>query len=467
MAGRGLYDITCSLNLSLHPPKGGNCTTSALSFLYIAFMKTAFLLCTIAALTLFSACSNKKSISAAADKTLHSLLDQHDYFKLETKLKQYNDSLGDDKRLYFKSYLDNAFNHNLDCITDVDDLLKNYAADFPDSVKVQLSRLQSDSYFKTYQYAKAAQTDSAILKHYARGLSKDVVDDIKNDILSRGALKNTAPQQTIIKTNITIPWTRDKLGLIEIPVTCKALVYSGIFDTRANISTITKTYAAKLGLHILPVTYNEGSGATGIQFKTGMGVADELNIGGIIVRNVVFQVMPDSILYISQVKYQLNMIIGFPVIEQMKEIDIYKDGRMVIPQTPVQTSLHNFALDGLDPVIALKTGNDTLAFNFDSGAASSVFYAAYFNRYKTAILKNSTKKTVGFGGAGGAQKKMVYILPKVDLAVGGKAVTIDSISVLDAKITPAEKLYGNIRQDFTNKFNEVIYNFKYMYMRGE
>jgi len=374
--------------------------------------------------------------------------------------------MGDDKRLYFKSYLDNAFNHNLDCIADVDSLLKNYAANFPDSVKVQLSRLQSDSYFKTYQYAKAAQTDSYILKHYAKGLSKDVIDDIKNDTLSRGALKNTAPQQTIINANATIIWTRDKIGLIEIPVTCNAVVYNGIFDTRANISTITKTYAAKLGLHILPVTYNEGSGATGIQFKTGMGIADELNIGGIVVKNVVFQVMPDSILYIAPIKYQLNMIIGFPVIEQMKEVDIYKDGRMVIPQTPVKTDLHNFALDGLNPVIALKAGNDTLAFNFDSGASSSVFYAAYFNRYKAAVLKNGIKKTVGFGGAGGSQKKAVYTLPKVNLTVGDKTVTVDSLSVLDAKITPDEKLYGNIGQDFTNKFNEVIYNFKYMYIKG-
>ena len=421
----------------------------------------------IAALTFFSACSNKKTLSAAADKTLHKLLDEHDYFKLETKVKQYNDSLGDDKRLYFKAYLDNAFNRNMDCIADVDSLLKSYQANFPDSIKINLNRLQNDSYFKTYQYAKAAQTDSVILKQYAKALHKDDADDIKNDLLIRGALKNTAPQQTIIPANTTIQWARDKLGLVEIPIQCNNKGYSAIFDTRANISCITKTYAAKLGVHVLPVTYDEGSGATGIIFKSGLGVADELNIGGITVKNVVFQVMPDSILYIAQIKFQMNIIIGFPVIEQMKEVHIYKDGRMMIPQTPVQTGLHNFALDGLNPVIALKTGNDTLAFNFDSGATTSDFYLAYFNRYKAAILKNSTKKTLHFGGAGGVQKKTVYILPKVDLAVGGKTVTVDSISVLDAKITPDEKLYGNIGQDFTNKFNEVIYNFKYMYIKGE
>jgi len=430
-------------------------------------MKPALLYCTLTILILFSACTNNKKLSAHANKTLHALLDEDDYFKLEARFKQYNDSLSDDKRLYFKSYLDNAFNRNMDCIADVDSLLKSYASNFPDSVKTALRRLQSDSYFKTYQYARAAQDDSTLLKQYAKALHKDETDDIKNDLLLRCALKNIAPQQTIIPANTTIQWTRDKLGLVEIPVKCNNNNYSAIFDTRANISTITKTYAAKLGLHILPVTYNEGSGATGIQFKTGLGIADELNINGIIVKNVVFQVMPDSILYIGPVKFQLNIIIGFPVIEQMKEVDIYKDGRMVIPQTPVQTGLHNFALDGLNPIVALKTGKDTLTYNFDSGATSSVFYAAYFNRYKKAVQKNGIKKTIGFGGAGGSKKKVVYVLPKVELTAGDKTVTIDSVSVLNTRITPDEKLYGNIGQDFTNKFNEVIYNFKYMYMKGE
>ena len=430
-------------------------------------MKPILFLSTIITLFLLTACNTKKPLSAAGTKTLHTLLDDDDYFKLESKLKLYNDSLSDDKRLYFKSYVDNAFNRNMDCIADVDSLLKNYAANFPDSVKTALRRLQSDSYFKTYQYAKAAQSDSAVLKQYAKSLHKEDADDIKNDLLMRGALKNVAPQQTIIPNNTTIQYTRDKLGLIEIPVKCSNMIYNGIFDTRANVSTITKTYAAKLGLHILPVTYNESSGATGIVFKTGLGIADELNIGGIVVKNVVFQVTPDSILYIAPVKFQLNMIIGFPVIEQMKEVDIYKDGHMVVPQIPAQSDLHNFALNGLDPIISLKKGNDTLTFNFDSGASGSDFYVAYFNKYKADVLKNGIKKTMGFGGAGGAQKKTVYVLPKVSLTTGGQTVTVDSISVLDTKISPDEKLYGNIGQDFTNKFNEVIYNFKYMYMKGE
>jgi len=418
------------------------------------------------ALATLAACNNKPILSAATANKLQSLLDNKEYFKLETQVKLYNDSLSDEKKLYYASFIDNVFNRNVDCINDVDRLLKNFPDQLPDSVKANMRRLQSDSYFKIYQYAKAAQADSSILKLYSKALSKDYIDDIKNDILLRGALKNTAPQQTIIKNNTSISWSHNKLGLVEIPVKCNATVYNGIFDTRANISTITKTYAAKLGLHILNVSYNESSGATGATFKTGMGIADSLYIGDILVKNVVFQVMPDAILYIAPVKFQLNMIIGFPVIEQLGEVHIFKNGKMTIPLVPAQSDLHNFALDGLDPVIALKAGNDTLDFHFDSGASSSMFYVSYLNKYKADVIKTAKKKTVGFGGAGGSQKKEVYVLPKTNLTLGNKTVTVDSIDVLQQKITPDEKFYGNIGQDFTKNFNEIIYNFKYMYIKG-
>ncbi|MCR8561854.1 hypothetical protein KXD93_29635 [Mucilaginibacter sp. BJC16-A38] len=176
-------------------------------------------------------------------KKLKDLLDKNEYFKLDAKFKLLADSLDDSNRLYFKSYLDNVFNRNEECIKDVDSLLKQTSSQFPDSIKSNLKQLQGDSFFKTYQYAKAAQCDSNILKLYKHALRKDVIDDINNDLLIRNALKNIPAQQTIIKSNTTIPWKKDKIGLIEIPFKTNSQTFEGIFDTRANISSITQTYA--------------------------------------------------------------------------------------------------------------------------------------------------------------------------------------------------------------------------------
>lgn len=420
----------------------------------------------IVMLCVFAGCQKSpKASDAVILKRLQTLLNQNEYFKLDAEFKISGDKLGDADRLYFSAYLNNAFNRNKDCIKNVDSLLQ-LSVKLPDSTKADLKHLQGDSYFKTYEYAKAAKCDSDILKHYAHGRSKDYVDDIKNDLLIRNGLKKTPAQQALINANTTISWKRDAIGLVEIPIATHSQTFDAIFDTRANISSITQTYAKKLGLHILDVSYNEGSGATGIQFKTGMGIVDSLYIGGILVKNTVFQVMPDSILYIAPIKFQLNIIVGFPVIEQLQEVHIFKDGRITIPVTPAKADLHNFALDGLDPVIALQSGNDTLSFHFDSGAVTSMLYVSYFDKYKAAVLKIAKKKTEGFGGAGGSQKKEVWVLPKLNLGIGNKTVIVDNISVLTKPINPGEKFYGNIGQDFTGKFTELIYNFKYMYIKG-
>jgi len=427
-----------------------------------------YLLCFALAALILSGCSDhtKTLQNKAAVKKLEELLDKKEYFRLETQFQLCAGKLDNKDRLYFKAFIDNAFNRNIECINDIDSLLKNDQLRTPDSARAVLKVLQTDSYFKSFQYAKAAKNDSSIVKDYAHTLPKEEIDDIKNDFIKAGALSGVPAQQTVIKRNASIPWTKDKLGLIEIPLISHGHGFNGIFDTRANISSITQTYARKLGLHVLNATYNEGSGATGITFKTGIGVADSLLIGDIVVRNAVFQVMPDSILYIAPVKFQLNIIIGFPVIEQLQEVDLFKDGHMVIPSTPTKSGLHNLALDALDPVILLKSGNDSLSFYFDSGAVTTDLYSAYFERYKKLILKTAIKKKAEFGGAGGTQKKDVYILPEFNAMLGNEPAAMDSVSILTKKIYPKERFYGNLGQDFMANFSELAFNFKYMYVKG-
>jgi len=112
----------------------------------------------------------------------------------------------------------------------------------------------------------------------------------------------------------------------------------------------------------------------------------------------------------------------------------------------------------------LKTDDDTLCFHLDMGASTTDLYYAYFEKYKSQILKEGIIKTIQIGGAGGIQKKDVYILPEFNVYLENKKITIDSVAVHTEKIYPGEKYYGNIGQDFAGKFNELILNFIDMYI---
>ncbi len=216
-------------------------------------------------------CTNHKSIvrsSSAINRQLKILLEEKEFFKLESKLNLYKDSLANEDRLYYQSFLENAFNRNEESLKTIDSLLQNYH--LADSIKAALNFLKLDCFFKTFQYAKAAETDGSLLNHSQQFFDKDELESIKNKALIYNALKNIAAQQSDISANDTINWIKDELGLTEIPVKCRTQNYSCVFDTRANISSITETHASRLGLKMLNVSYEESSGSTGIKFKTKM-----------------------------------------------------------------------------------------------------------------------------------------------------------------------------------------------------
>ena len=126
--------------------------------------------------------------------------------------------------------------------------------------------------------------------------------------------------------------------------------------------------AKRLGVRLLGTKYREGSGITGNTFQVALGVADSLRLGDLLVRNVVFQVMPDSILYVAPFDFRLHVILGYPVIAQLREVHILRSGALIIPAQPTTSSLHNLAMSGLDPILKATINQDTLLFEFDTGA---------------------------------------------------------------------------------------------------
>ena len=391
---------------------------------------------------------------------LHTLLDADDFFQFDKQFSASAEDLSTKNRLFFAAYHDNIFNQNEACVATVDSI---NLTEWPDSTQANLLLLQSDSYSKLGQYDKAAYDDSLVIHKYPKALDSSTLDGLKNELLIRNALKHTPPQETIINQTTTVHWTRDSLGILEIPVSTGGQTVSAIFDTRANISSITKTYAEKLHLHPLDVAYRENAFITGAGFQVGLGIADSLYIGSVLVKNAVFQVMPDSILDIAG-KFQINIIVGLTIIRDLQQFSWYSNGNLTIPQSPQKGGPHNLALDGLDPVVALVVNNDTLGFDFDTGAQSTILYASFFEKYKNTLLKTAIKKQSKFGGAGGVRIKETYTLPSLHLSCSGKSVSIDSVYVLTQKTGPNEKLYGNIGQDFLKQFTAFTLNFHDMFV---
>ncbi|MBN8851963.1 MAG: hypothetical protein BGO55_26015 [Sphingobacteriales bacterium 50-39] len=400
------------------------------------------------------------------EKEFQSLLDQKEYFRLRDKMEQ-NRKINIDhvKERYFSACLDNVFNLNAASERTINILLGGNKNDMPDSMVARLLLLAEDNYFKTYQYKLAAEADNRIIGDYRHAMDSATYADVKNTAIITNALSKVAPQEALIPGDQTIPWTKNKVGLMEIPVLSGDSTFLAIFDTRANISSISATYAKKLGIRMLNVSYDENSGITGQRFKCSLGVADSLRINHILMKNVVFQVMPDEVLYIAPIDLSLPIIIGYPVIAQWREIHIHRNGTITIPAEPHHSNLHNMALDGLDPVVNAIVGGDTLGFKFDTGATTSDIFDNYFRRHKEDIMRRGKASTIKLGGAGGVVEKEVYTLENFAIRVGSETATLKQVSVHKDPIPNLnEKFYGNLGQDIMTQFEETILNFQDMYV---
>jgi hypothetical protein len=415
---------------------------------------------------LFISCAKKKPTTnedhQLIEKTLQSLLHDGEYFRLKSELQKTGSLLPAHKLQFYQAFVESAFNEGENSISLAESLLAESDTSLHDSARVDLMLLLRDNYFKSYQYRKAAETGKNILKDYKHVLG-DRVHDIENSLLIHEGLADVPPQR-VDRKQVTLKWRPNKLGLIEIPLKTKTSTLGIAFDTRAHISTVTQSFAKKLGLKILDVSFEESSGITGIKFKSGLGVADSLYIGDILIQNAVFQVLPDEQLHFPSLDYTLDGILGFQVIAQFKEVHIFRGGEFTILPTSTPSQLNNLAFDGSTTVISAVCDNDTISFHLDTGATGTELYGNYFKRFKTRIMSNGRLETVESGGVGGSIETQVYILPEVTFEIGGKKIELKEIAVRTESAFKGQRYNGNIGQDIIKQFDEMILNFESMYL---
>ena len=395
---------------------------------------------------------------------LDSLLIHRHFFQLQRELKSdaYK-SLPEFRKLYYQAFLHNFFHELATSNQEIVILLDKYKKQLSNSQVSNLLMKKIDNHVKLYEYKQAHTTTRLLLSKYRKLLSAEELDDAENsDIIWKG-LQHIAPQTTTITEDTRIAYRRDLAGLINIPVNFADSTFNFIFDTGANLSVINETYSRKTKLHMLNVRFKVRA-ITGIEVFANLGVAPAFKIGNIIIRNAVFMVFPDSALSFAHGLYTIKGIIGFPIIEQLQEVHIDKNS-MTVPQIASDRNIRNFGVDELLPVITIAFNTDTLPFTFDTGAQFTFLNEPFYRGYKNLIDTSAKSFDMQVGGAGGITKTQAYRLPEITLSIAGQSAVLKNVAIKTTSSTPKDKLYfGNLGQDFMNQFQEMIINFRYMYV---
>lgn len=414
-------------------------------------------------LMLYLACypvTAQKNTSNAAYATAQKMIGAKDYFNARDYISQNARHFSKIENLVLKANLDNIFNNPLLSNESIAKVFKESGKVMGDSLKLGLLRLKHANHARLFEYADAYKTAKQILAGPSKFLLEDETADFTNMANIWSLLESQPKQEVIINQAGFVQMTRDKANLANLAVKANAATIDFIFDTGANLSTVTQSTAEKMGMNVLGGSIEVGS-ITGAVVQAKMAVCKEFALGNIVVKNAIFLVFPDDALAFPQIGYQINGILGFPVIEAMGEIQITKADEFIIPHRVTPKNGQEMALDFLIPVI--KMGDEH--YTFDTGAVGTSLHTKYFEKHKAEITSKYKLSDIEFGGAGGMTTVKGYVINFMP-TINGKTITIDNVQLLTEDTGKGDKFfYGNIGQDLIKQFDKMTISFRGMFIR--
>jgi predicted aspartyl protease len=390
---------------------------------------------------------------------IYDLIERDNYFMAKEIYDLQKDDLPKTYQLVTEVFLDNAFNRLAESDNKISSLV-NSENNLPDSLILKLYQVKVDNAIKLFDYKEAKKSLEFILRNFRTQLADHQKAEFENSLKIWKALENEPGQKVSINETNRMKMGKDRAGFNNLEIFNDLDTTNFIFDTGANLSTVPESTAKSMGMKILSADLEVGT-ITGAKVPAKLAVCPEINLGNIEIQNAVFLVLNDSALSFPQIGYKIYGVLGFPVMEALREIQITRDGWFIVPEEQTRIDQpSNMAMNGLTPLIYI----DGKHYSFDTGADNTQLYQLYYLENKSEIDENNEPARIRFGGAGGERVFDGFIIsPTFDIL--GRDVTLNDIHLLKEKVKETETVYGNIGQDLIRQFNKMTINFSRMFIK--
>jgi predicted aspartyl protease len=414
-----------------------------------------------------SSAAQRPSAEGESDRAvtaLDGLVQGKEYPELERQLGAAK--LRADERAYFEGILADRNNQVSQAISMLEGIIPGLRIARPHRAAIALRALAGD-YFKVGRYAASSDAYSDLLKHFASEFTKAERQTIQDNLHTFELFRDAAPQTISGNRSFTVLVQRDPTGDIDVPVAIGEVKQWWIFDTGANVSTITMSTARELGLEISKGSASTQSGATGTEIPLRGAVIPQLTFGSVIVRNVATLVMDDKSLEVAvgeNKHYQIQGVLGYPVLAALGSFTIAGDEMAVAPESQPSARSSRLYVEELTPLLEATVAGQELLFGFDTGADAGSFSAMYLRKFPEQFTSLKTQK-YGTAGAGGDVLILpAYHLPQIELHLGSATAMLKKVPVLtrDLGVDPLDQVYGNLGQSLLNQFRSYTIDFSRM-----
>ena len=278
------------------------------------------------------------------------------------------------------------------------------------------------------EYARAAQAWSERLTTMAAADRDRAV--VENRVALYRSLADVPPMRaTFDGSDKTVQLTRNPLGSWNVRARAGDHDVDWLFDTGANISTMTQSEANALGLKIRDAGASV-LGSTGAKNALQLAVVPELRIGPARVTNVVFLILDDEALHASAAGYQIRGIVGMPVLHALRHFTLDAAGTLRIHPVRWTQGTPNVTLDGWSPLVDVMHRGHRLRLLIDTGANVTSFYPTARAALSAAETASLTRKHERSGGVGGLVSRETDLIPTIALQIGNETVVLHNVSLL-------------------------------------
>jgi predicted aspartyl protease len=382
---------------------------------------------------------------------LQQVADKNRFFELRRDLQQ--PGWTDAETLFYRAIVASRFGHEKEGI----ELLQKVLATNPNPVVARRTREEMASAFaRLGRYKDAARAwGEALLLTPGNDPEREGNENTRTLMT---ALSEVAPETAELEGDVPIKATHNRLGSWDAPVQVNGMNGQWIFDTGANISTLTKTETQRMGLSVRETTaYVNGS--TEKRNTVKVAVASDVQLGAAHIHNVVFLVLADQALNIAPLHYQITGILGIPVLRALSRVEISNAGLIrVRPQATLSQRPPNLFFDDASPIVEVDHDQHHLQMFLDTGANDTVLYPSFRDALEGQEKLRLRTKREKVAGAGGAMQRNTEVVPTLRIEVLGKAINLKKLSLLSAapmgnghyrdRVIGMDALWSGFRLDF-------------------
>jgi predicted aspartyl protease len=336
---------------------------------------------------------------------LQKLADKGRFFELRRVLQQ--PGLNPAETLFYRAVIASRFGHEREGI----ELLQSFSATKPNPGMARKTREEMASAFtRLGRYKDAAQAwGEALLLTPGDDPERNGNDNTR---ALMAALSEVLPEAADFGEDVPITSERNRLGSWNAPVRVNGINGQWIFDTGANISTLTETEAKRMGLSVRE-TKAYVNGSTQKRNALQLAVASDVQLGAAHIHNVVFLVLADQALHIGPLHYQITGILGLPVLRALRRVGVSSAGLLRInPREAVLPGAPNLFFDEASPIVEVDYHEHRLQMFLDTGANATVLYPSFLDSLRHDENLRLRTKREKVAGAGEVIQRRTSVVPR-------------------------------------------------------